>query len=70
MAIRTHNYQILYFENHRYVDLTKPNSPAAKFIEERLARGDDSLDPDDPLNVPPSSRASLAPTGGGGNSGS
>jgi hypothetical protein len=68
--IRAHNYQILYFENHRYVDLTKPNSPAAKFIEERLARGDDSSDPDDPSDVPASSRASLAPTGGGGNSGS
>ena len=64
--IRAHNYAIFYFENHRYVDLTKPNSLAAKFIAERLARGDDSSDPDDPSDVPASSRASLAPTGGGG----
>jgi hypothetical protein len=68
--IRAHNYAILYFENHRYADLIETNSSAAKFIEERLASGDDSSDPDDPSDVPASSRASLAPTGGGGNSGS
>ena len=68
--IRAHNYAILYFENHRYADLIETNSSAAKFIEERLASGDDSSDPDDPSDVLASSRASLAPTGGGGDSGS
>lgn len=59
--IKAHNYEILNFENHTLPDPEK--DPATRLIAERLARGDDIQDPESLLDIPASSRASLAPTG-------